>query len=96
MKGACMNTKDRSLLLFFIILTAIHVLFCNFYPPIYGYMNIHGHLLLFLMLTKLIRVAILLAIIGLGFTQLQQKNKKGMLTYLALFFFNLILMFLFS
>jgi hypothetical protein len=48
------------------------------------------------MLTKLIRVAILLAIIGLGFTQLQQKNKKGMLTYLALFFFNLILMFLFS
>jgi hypothetical protein len=88
MKGACMNTKERSLLLFFIILTAIHVLFCNFYPPIYGYMNIHGHLL--------IRVAILLAIIGLGFTQLQQKNKKGMLTYLALFFFNLILMFLFS
>ncbi|WP_414841138.1 hypothetical protein [Enterococcus saccharolyticus] len=91
-----MKTKQPSILFIFILITAIHVLFCNFYPPIYGYMNINGHLPFFLMLTKLVRVAILLVIIGLGFTQMQEKNKKGMFAYLALFFFNLILMFLFS
>ena len=93
MKGAAMKNNRRDLLIV-LLFSALHVLFYNFYPLISGYMNMHGHLPLFLTAIKLPRVLLLLVIASLGFLQLQQKNKRLLLVYLSLFLFNLVLFFL--
>lgn len=90
-----MTHKQRNSLILFTLLTIIHVLFYNFYPPIYGYMNIHNQLGWFLPIKLLLQIALLLILAVVGFFQLQHHKKKFMLFYVSLFFFNLILLFLF-
>lgn len=85
-----MSKKQKILAVSFLIVTGIHLLFCNFYPQIYGWVNLRDFVSPFLVLTKLFRLILLAVLAALGFKNIA-KNRKLLIYYLTLFFFNLVL-----
>lgn len=88
-----MQQKQPFFLFTFGFLSALHILFVNFYPRIYAYMNMSESLPRFLMLSTLIRGFLLIGIILAGFTCVRE-NRRFLPFYLGLFLINFLLFFL--
>lgn len=86
-----MDKKHRYLITVITILTFVHMVFCTFYPRIYGYFNTQDLLPTFLTVLLVIRIAFFAGIAFCGFLALRDRSNKILPFYLVLFFFNLII-----
>ncbi|EFU74734.1 hypothetical protein HMPREF9088_0455 [Enterococcus italicus DSM 15952] len=87
-----MQRRQKIYIWTLISLTAIHLLFANFYQRIYAYMNTANHLNTFLVSSILIRGLLLIAIVLAGFTCIRY-FKNYLPIYLGLFLINFLLFF---
>lgn len=86
-----MEKKHRYLITVITILTLIHMVFCTFYPRIYGYFNTQDLLPSFLTVLLVIRVLFFAGVAFCGFLAIKDRSNKVLPFYLILFFFNLII-----
>lgn len=87
-----MRNKQSISIIALSLLTAVHIVFANFYPRIYGYMNAQDQLIAFLSISVILRGLLLIVISIAGFTCIRE-YKKLLPVYLGLFLVNLILFF---
>ncbi|MGX7329305.1 hypothetical protein [Enterococcus bulliens] len=87
-----MRKKQSIFILSLSVLTAFHIVFANFYPRIYGYMNAQDRLTAFLSVSVIIRGLLLILISIAGFTCIRE-NRRLLPIYLGLFLVNLVLFF---